>query len=185
MEVTIKVHGTRDIAKQMMLLPKRVDRQLLEKSLVVGAQITRDRARALAPMLRGLYAYNYDGRVVTINAKHRRAGTLQRAIRAGRVRPMEHTATVWVRVRPLTKSQLARFRAKGKMGRENPNDPFYWRFIEFGTSKMPAQPFMRSAFESTKHAAVDLIIRDSKKRVQTEIEKIGKAQRVLNLASNL
>ena len=34
---------------------------------------------------------------------------------------------------------------------------FYWRFIEFGTSKAAARPFMRPAFEATKQTARDAI----------------------------
>ena len=41
----------------------------------------------------------------------------------------------------------------GKSGAANPDDPFYWRFVEFGTSKMAARPFLRPAFESRKFAA--------------------------------
>jgi HK97 gp10 family phage protein len=29
-------------------------------------------------------------------------------------------------------------------------DAWYWRFLEFGTSKMPAQPFLRPAFVETR-----------------------------------
>lgn len=34
----------------------------------------------------------------------------------------------------------------------------YWRFDEFGTSKMSAKPFMRPAFETQKEAALQIII---------------------------
>lgn len=34
---------------------------------------------------------------------------------------------------------------------------FYWRFIEFGTSKMPARPFMRPAFDSSRKTAQEAI----------------------------
>lgn len=40
-----------------------------------------------------------------------------------------------------------------KIGRR---DAYYWFMVEFGTSKMHAQPFMRPAFEGTKEAAVKL-----------------------------
>ena len=33
----------------------------------------------------------------------------------------------------------------GQRGARNPNDPFYWRFLEFGTRKMPARPFLQRA----------------------------------------
>jgi HK97 gp10 family phage protein len=34
---------------------------------------------------------------------------------------------------------------------------FYWRFIEFGTSRMAAKPFMRPAFDSSKQTAREAI----------------------------
>ena len=33
-----------------------------------------------------------------------------------------------------------------------PDDQYYARFIEYGTVKMPAQPFMRPAFEAHKRS---------------------------------
>lgn len=35
---------------------------------------------------------------------------------------------------------------------------FYWRFLEFGTSKMAARPFMRPALESNVDKATDAIV---------------------------
>jgi HK97 gp10 family phage protein len=35
-------------------------------------------------------------------------------------------------------------------------DVFYWRFVEFGTSKMSARPFLRPAFESQKMNAIEV-----------------------------
>ncbi len=37
---------------------------------------------------------------------------------------------------------------------------YYWRFIEEGTSKMPAKPFVRPAFESTKDAAAEKMVNE-------------------------
>jgi len=33
-------------------------------------------------------------------------------------------------------------------------DPYYFRFVEFGTSKMPARPFLRPALHSNGDAAI-------------------------------
>ena len=41
----------------------------------------------------------------------------------------------------------------GKFNTEG--DAFYWRFVEFGTARSAARPFMRPAFESMKNAAID------------------------------
>lgn len=44
---------------------------------------------------------------------------------------------------------------------------FYAGMQEYGTSKMPARPFMRPAFDATKDAAIEVI----KTKVATEVEK--------------
>lgn len=42
--------------------------------------------------------------------------------------------------------------------RDSGNNVFYWRFLEFGTSKMAARPFMRPALESKAEAATQAIV---------------------------
>jgi len=63
-------------------------------------------------------------------------------------------------------------RSGGRERRKN-RDAFYWRFIEFGTSKMPARPFMRPAFEKLKGACVDLIAKRIAARIK-RFERRGK-----------
>lgn len=175
--IQIKVKGTKAILDAMAALPRRIDRKLLEQSLLVGAVITRDEARSRVPTLQKEYQYPSG----TVKPVGRRAGTLRRAIRAGRVRPEGSAAKVWVRVRRLTSRQVSAFKRKNKVSAAlNPNDPFYWRFVEFGTSKMAARPFMRPAFEGTKFAAVRAIITDAGPRVQAEVAKLGATARFKN-----
>lgn len=160
-DMTIEIRGLREIQDAMRELPKRINRNMLDQGLLTGARIVRDEAKARVPLLR-----EPDAR--------RRRGTLQRAIRAGRVRPQGYAAAVWVRVRKLTGKQIARFKAKGKgKGSQNPNDPFYWAFVEFGTSTQPARPFMRPAFEARKVEAVNKSVGYFRQRVQAEIAKLG------------
>lgn len=49
-------------------------------------------------------------------------------------------------------------------------DTFYWRFLEFGTEKMPAKPFMRPAFENNT-AAVES---EFAVKLERQIDKIVK-----------
>lgn len=42
--------------------------------------------------------------------------------------------------------------------RESGDNVFYWRFLEFGTSKMAARPFMRPALESNVDQATTAIV---------------------------
>lgn len=76
-----------------------------------------------------------------------------------------------ITVKKLSTKRIEAFKTKhGKSGAKNPNDPFYWRFVEFGTSKMPAKPFLRPAFEQSKHQAAKAIIHT----LRTEILNEGK-----------
>ncbi|AJA49531.1 phage protein, HK97 gp10 family [Clostridium pasteurianum DSM 525 = ATCC 6013] len=44
--------------------------------------------------------------------------------------------------------------------------PFWATFIEFGTSKMPAQPFLRPAFEKNKKQVFEIIKEEIAKKVE-------------------
>jgi HK97 gp10 family phage protein len=50
----------------------------------------------------------------------------------------------------------------GKLG----TDAYYWRFLEFGTVKRPATPFLRPAFESNKQKAAGEIKRVLERRIK-------------------
>lgn len=148
--VEIEIKGLRELREAMLALPKKLDRKILNKALLVGASTIEHDAERRVPLL-----HRPDPR--------RRRGTLQRNIRSQVGKPLPGmTATVIVRVRRLTKVQVRHFKArqlnKGMRGAgaDNPNDPFYWLFIERGTLKMPAQPFMRPAFEAKKYEAAAL-----------------------------
>lgn len=163
MQTTIRIEGAREIHAAMMELPKRLDRPLLNKSLIVGARLIRDEAKRRVPLLK-------------VPDARRIRGALARAIVAGAVKPEQHTASVWVRVRKPTKRQIAAFKRKtGRGGADNPLDAFYWMFVEFGTSKMTARPFMRPAFESRKVAAVNAAIADLRPRVDAAIKRLANA----------
>ena len=152
MAETIIVRGLRELQAAMRELPKNLDRRILNAALMGGARLMVNHAKASV-------------RVDT--------GTLRRNIRARPVRPVSHSATVIVGVRKLSKKQIAAFKKKtGKSGSANPSDPYYWRFVEFGTSKMSARPFLRPAFETKKYEAVAVIKTAIGKRIEVEAEKL-------------
>ncbi len=168
MDAKISIRGLAQIEQAFERLPRSVDRKILNAGLIAGARLVRDDAKSRVPLLK-------------VATPYRVRGALQRAIHAGRVRPVGRAAaSVWIRVRPLTKGQITRFKrlqlkhSKRARAALNPNDPFYWRFVEFGTSKMAARPFMRPAFEARKYAMVDKAMRIFRDRVQAEIEKLGR-----------
>lgn len=68
-----------------------------------------------------------------------RSGVLKRSISVDTVRG-SLTAGVKFKKVPAKK--------KGKKGKHK-TMPYYWYFLEHGTSKMPAQPFVRPAFDAS------------------------------------
>lgn len=170
MEIAVEFQGVREIAAAMRELPRRLDSNLLNGGLIIGARLVRDEAQLLAPELSG-------------NDERWTRGALRRAIAATRVKPSDgFAAEVIVRVRKISRRQLAKFKRRqaarkssGKSYRRiDPRDAFYWTFIEFGTAKMAASPFLRPAFESRKEQAVKASLAYFEQRVQLEIEKLGR-----------
>lgn len=155
----------------MLTLPKRFDRRMLNAALMAGARLIADDAERRAPVLQ-----QPDPR--------RRPGTVRRNIRARPVRATPgNTATVIVGVRRISGKALVAFKtaqfARGRRGRgaDNPNDPFYWRFLEFGTSKMAARPFMRPAFAARRGEALDLFRRRLSQRLVAEAHRLNRGPR--------
>lgn len=59
-------------------------------------------------------------------------------------------------------SQTVSVRKNAKSG----GNPYYASFVEFGTSKMPARPFMRPAFESRNGDALAVFKTELSKRIE-------------------
>ena len=155
----VKVEGLSQIHKALSELGRKVSNKIAVKAMREGGKIVREQARQNAPVL-------------SQSTPYRRAGTLKKAIKSStKVLKNGKIGTV-VRVKELTTKQNETFKVRsGKKGALNPKDPYYWRFLEFGTSKMPAKPFMRPAFEQSKEKAATEIIKALKDGIESEAGK--------------
>lgn len=144
--LTVKINGLNELQKAMNALGRKVSNRIAVKAMRKGGAIIRDKARANAPVLKE-------------KVPHRKAGTLKKAIQSRTKVGKNGKTNTYVWVKGLSTKQILKFKDKtGKGSAYNPRDPFYWRFIEFGTSKMPARPFLRPAFEQSKAKAAEEII---------------------------
>ncbi len=72
----------------------------------------------------------------------------------------------------LTLEELGEISGKGK---DNPGgDTFYWRFVEFGTEKTSAHPFMRPALENNVSSATKEFVSQYGKSMNRAIKKASK-----------
>jgi hypothetical protein len=73
---------------------------------------------------------------------------------------------VFVNIAPLKKGAISEFNsATGRSGKENPDDPFYWRWVHFATkrNKNP-KPFLTVAGNTVLQSVSLPLISDSLKR---------------------
>jgi HK97 gp10 family phage protein len=110
-----KVTGIPDLKAALAGVLVQMRRNVLRASLAKAGRVIRDEARRRAPILR-------PGRRV----KFRTPGLLRKSIvvRTSKLARKRGDVGVFVNVRPAK---------AGQRGAKSPADPFYWRFVEFGT----------------------------------------------------
>ncbi len=155
----VTIAGLDQLAQALRELPRRVARNGLRAAVYAGAKVIRDEARLKAPVATSLPGPNQPP-----------PGTLKRSIIMKQVPELsgEQKQTFFVTVRHGKK-----YRKQGKNGNLS-QDAWYWRFVEFGTVKMAAKPFLRPAFEGRKRDAVDAIKNRLAERIEQAAQELKK-----------
>ena len=125
----VRIEGLDNLKRKLAEVPKAMRKRVLRNALAAGAREVRDVAKRNAPVMT---------LGTSLNAPYRKPGTVKQAIRVRTSKADRRAGDVgvFVNVRPAK---------AGQRGAKNPNDPFYWRFLEFGTKKMQARPFLQRA----------------------------------------
>lgn len=138
--IDLKVKGLAELKATLATLPQAMQNTAIKGMVAAGASVIRQEAVLRAPV--------YDEQVP---AGHPPAGTLKQAIYQVRLTAdCTPSHEVWV----VNVHKGKKFVAK-KGGQAARPDAFYATWVEYGTVKMAAHPYMRPAFESKKSAAVD------------------------------
>jgi len=155
------VVGLKELQAALKELPDRIAKNVLRGAVNAGASIIKKDAVARAPVFTG-----------PVSAGHPPPGTLKRAIVQKQIKELSSQTkqTFYVTVR-----RGKQYRNQGKKGNLS-QDAWYAKFVEFGTSKMPARPFLRPAFEAKKNEAIEAIKAYLTKRIEEEAAKLPKAQ---------
>lgn len=144
--ITARIGNLPDFRAALKSVPEKLRKRALRNALGVAGRIIRDDAKRNAPVLQVSSERQYPTR---------KAGTVKRAIsvRTSKQARRAGDVGVFINVRP----------AKGaNRGGKNPNDPFYWRFLEFGTKKY-------------KPGAGDGFLRGAAKRLPDALEAFKRA----------
>ncbi len=145
----IEVKGLREFREKLAAIPRAMRRSILLKALSYSMRVVRDEAKRSAPVLAAS----------SRKTPYRKPGTVRRAIaiRTSRAAREAGDIGVFVNVKPLpgnkystertgfnkrTKRIRYRLIRLSQRSAKNPRDPFYWRFLEFGTRFMRKRPFL-------------------------------------------
>jgi HK97 gp10 family phage protein len=188
----VQVLGMAQLEAKLKLLRERFDVKtggVIIRGLREGAKIIRDEAKRRVPhvpsgylpfatarktkRVRGLFT---KGARIVVDQK-RRVGDLSAMLRSNIVAHAIPTSapvaqgkpTVVIRVRSSGYDRVngrLRFRRPG-------TSPGWWWWVEFGTSKQPAQPFMRPAVATKSGAALEAMRAHVAKEVEELFKKHG------------
>lgn len=149
--VTVKIEGMDVLRERLLGLTDKLRKRAIRNALAKGARLVRDEARAQ----RRAGSAGSTNRI----SQYRRHGVVEKAInvRTSKEASRGGDVGVFVNVRPLRTGASAK----------NPNDPFYWRWLEFGlkrpTPNLP-KPFLKPA-ASKMGEALDVIIDEMAKQI--------------------
>ena len=155
-----EIKGLDEIKKKLDVLPDKIGRNAMKRALRKGANVIRDAARANAKQLDDPETSESIAKNIAAQSGNRRrekaeGGPVMRVGVMGGARDM---------------SAHGEFKGKGK---GNPGgDTFYWRFLEFGTSKMSARPFMRPAMSASGDKALGATVAAMQTETDKELAKL-------------
>lgn len=139
----IHIEGLDDVLAALKALPDSITKNAAPFAMRKGANVIAKEAKARAPNRTG----NLQKRIAVRKRKRRGPG-IALAYSVGVLGGASATYG-------NTKTN----RRKGLVGKkyETGGTAFYWRFLEFGTEKLAAKPFLRPAFDSKAEEAVKAI----------------------------
>ncbi|MCU1030217.1 HK97 gp10 family phage protein [Stenotrophomonas maltophilia] len=161
----VSIQGLDGLLRSLREAPKAIQGRAVQAGMRKGGNVIRDDARLRAPKESGFMA----SQIVT-----RRANSRSRQ-RAGVGQGGEYF-TVGVKTGRRRKyANTKRNRRRGRVGRvyEEAGWAYYWRFVEFGTKKMRASPFLTPAGEAKGPEAAQVIINETWAALDKQLKKGG------------
>lgn len=159
-DFTVKIEGLAEVKRKLKLLPERVGRNAMRRALRKGANVIRDAARGNATRVD--------------DPKTREQITKNIVVQGGRRSREKQAGGPLMRVGVLGGSRnMAKHGEFTGSGKGNPGgDTWYWRLLEFGTSKMAARPFMRPAMQNNAERTLNVTAQAMQVETDKELEKL-------------
>jgi len=168
-DIELKLTGFDALAKQLKELPEKVARKVLDRSLKEAAKPMLATARNLAPVYRGQATTQVNPGLVKrsiklTSMKVRGGSRLNRGVRI-------RVAVLKGKKRRGAKATLSALNRGGASFGVGYFDPYYWYFLERGTARMQARPFLLPAFNAHKNQFLNDLKRTLGRRIEEEWKK--------------
>ena len=160
----LKINGMEGLLASLKQLPKELQGRPLQVGMRKAGNIVRDEARRRVVRASGFLAKEIVVR--RANAKNRRMA----GVAGGEY------FTVGVRTgKKMKYANTKRNQRKRRVGRLYVQSgwAYYWRFLEFGTKKMAAKPFLTPAAEATGPKVAQTIIDETRAAMERIMAKRG------------
>ena len=158
--ISVQITGLKELQKALNELPKEIQGRPLRSAVSAAAKVIVDDVKTRVPV-------GETGNLKTAVYRYRS----RRNSATGR-----ETFFVGIRQGKAQYKDTAYNRRKGRVGKnyKTAGEAYYWRFLEFGTAKMQAKPFLRPALEANKSRAVEVMKDRLGKAIQTQAKKLAK-----------
>lgn len=140
--IEAKVTGIADLREALRGIVPKLRVRALRLALAAGARVVQASARAATPVI--------DGSALAVRKGYRAPGTVRKAIsvRTSKTARAAGDVGVFVNVKPAKGARFVTRKASflgikvrnrvqvraSQRGAKSPRDPYYWRFLEFGTA---------------------------------------------------
>jgi HK97 gp10 family phage protein len=151
--VLVDLSGLTEILKRMDDLAPNIQTRMLNGAMRAGASTVQKEVQSRAPVLQRPTPDRVAG-LIKANVAVRKM--TKRRLPAGMA--TGYSVGVLGGATPR-EANTRKNRRKGISGQAviAKERPFYWRYVELGTEKQPARPFVRPGFDASKLAAVDAV----------------------------
>ena len=149
----MKLDGLAEVVKAMEAMGKDLKGDPLRASLRKGTAVILDQARLNAVFKKGFSE-----------------GRIQENIQMKPLPPDEIPSG-------FSDGQEVFVASSRKSDPDAPDNAWYWHFVEFGTKKQTAQPFLAPAFDAKRNDAIQTFADEMKKQVDRNARRIAKGQK--------
>lgn len=152
--IEAKVTGIPDLREALRGIVPKLRVRALRNALAAGARVVQRAARTATPVIRAS--------ALPVRKGYRKPGTVKKAIsvRTSKLARQAGNVGVFVNVKPakgaayrtetrgvIFKSKVRTLKRASQRGARSPNDPFYFRFINWGTKNIRPFKFLEKGAE--------------------------------------